>query len=288
MFVSSFVKTGQIVDSKEVGNRLKVFIKFNSEIRDREGDLFLKSAWLNDEDAAEFAEKGYYDYNHGSSMKPNSSMTPAQIIESELFRLKSIIGKPDPDPKKAVYWSQVENGPVSEGFLDGENEFVRQIKSLMKAGYVFEASAAGGVYEPSQETVSQYGDKTWDRAKIQHIAICPLQEAINSDTYVLLKSAIAEKLGINMNIKTEEQKPETAVSLSVPVQQIQKPSAIQEFVLSSPEFAKHVFEGIVGEIRKGSLPLRYEPIKEYLLSKEIPDMEAQECAESVIAKFKGL
>lgn len=286
MFVSSFVKSGQIVDSKEVGNRLKVFIKFNSEIRDREGDLFLKSAWMNDEDSAEFAEKGYYDYNHGSSMKPNKSMTPAQIIESELFRLKSIIGKPDPDPKKAVYWSEVENGPMSEGYLDGENEFVKQIKSLTKAGYVFEASAAGGVYAPSEETVSKFGERTWDRAKIQHIAICPLQEAINSETYVMLKSAIAEQLGINMN--KELQKPEQSVSAPAPVTVIQKPSAVQEFVLSSPDFAKHVFEGIVGEIRKGSLPLRYEPIKEYLLMREIPESDAQECAESVIAKYKNL
>lgn len=288
MLVSSFVKSGQIVDSKEVGNRLKVFIKFNSEIRDRENDLFLKSAWTNEEDAAEFAEKGYYDYNHISVLKPNASMTPAQIAESELQRLKALIGKPDPDPKRAVYWSNVENGPMSEGYLDGENEYVKQIKSLSKAGYVFEASAAGGVYAPSQDTVSQYGEKTWDRARIQHIAICPLQEAINPETFVLLKSSIAQGMGIIMNVKEEPAAVQAGAVIPEQTAVIQKPTAIQEFILSSPEFAKHVGTGIVSEIQKGSLQLSYEPIKEHFLSKGIPEPEARECAELVIAKFKGI
>ena len=275
--VREFFKTGQIVDSKEVGKNLKVYMKFNSPERDREGDLFLKSAWVNEEDNSEFARKGWYDYNHLSVIKPKSTMTPEQIAKSELARLQAIIGKPDSDPRKAIYWSDVENGPVTEGILDGENEYVKTMKSLMKSGYVFEASAAGGVYEPNEKTVLEQGDKTWDRARIQHIAICPATEAINPETYVMLKSVIASEMGI---IKRNENMVETI--------QKSKPNALQEFVLASPEYAKHVFNGIVAEIKKGSMPVKYETMKSYLMDREIPEDDATECAELLIIKFKGL
>lgn len=275
--IGSFVKTGQIIDSKEVGNRLKVYMKFNAPERDREGDLFLKSAWQNEEDNSEWARKGWYDYNHLSSIKPKSSMTPEQIAKSELARLQAIIGRPDPDPAKAVYWSDTENGPITEGFLDGENQYVKTMKSLMKSGYTFEASAAGGIYEPGEKTIKEYGDRTYDRAKIQHIAICPATEAINPETFVMLKSSLLKEMGEgSMSTTTEKQ----AI--------IEKPSPLEEFILSSPEYAKHIYSGIIKEIKKGSMPVRYDNLYGYMKSKSIPDDEAKECAEILIAKFKRI
>ena len=67
-----------------------------------------------------------------------------------------------------------------------------------------------------------------------------------------------------------------------------KPNALQEFVLASPEYAKHVFNGIVAEIKKGSMPIKYEIMKSYLMEREIPEDDATECAELLIIKFKGL
>lgn len=274
--VKEFIKTGQIVDSKEVGKNLKVYMKFNSPERDKEGDLFLKSAWVNEEDNSEFARKGWYDYNHLSVIKPNSKMTPEQIAKSELARIQAVIGRPDPDPKKAIYWSDVENGPVTEGILAGENEYVKTMKSLLKTGYTFEASAAGGVFEPNEQTVSQYGEKSWDRARIQHIAICPSTEAINPETFVVLKSNLARDLGIKKGNTMEE-------TIVKPINR----NALEEFVLSSPDYAKHIFNGIVKEIQKGSLPVKYEAMKSYLMERSIPEDDATECSELLIVKFKG-
>lgn len=258
-------------------------MKFSSETRDKEGDLFLKSAWEHKEDKNHFAKKGYYDYNHLSQIlkaKPTSS--PEEISKSELSRVKAIIGRPDPDPTKAIFWSDVENGALTEGFLNKDNQYVKEVVSLLKSGYDrFQASAAGGAYPPNQNTTKQFGEKTWDRATLQHIAICPTSDAINEDTYIKLKSALVKDLEVP-EIKIEIGSNPDAAEHDETFEDV-----IHQYILESYGYASWVAEKLMRKVLMGLLPVNYESIKSELLKFKVPEKSACESAEDIILMAKG-
>ena len=89
-----FLKSAEIQSAEVSGNRIKVTIVASSERRDKDGDMFLKSAWEEPEDKDWYLQKGYYDYNHLTRILRMDKGTPEQIAKAELARAQAIIGYP--------------------------------------------------------------------------------------------------------------------------------------------------------------------------------------------------
>lgn len=258
---SAFIKSGTIVDANFATNgAVNVKLKVSTETRDKEGDLFLKSAWTNQEDIDFFKNKGYYDYHHLSEILSYSkSKDPDEVIRSQQNRLKAIIGYPVKD--KALY---SENGDLySEGTLDSHNEFVKPIVSLLKSGFDrFECSAAGVMYHPSAETIDAYGQKTYDRARINHIAICPTNEAINPDTKVMLMKSLSKQF---LKSETEPNNYKLTV-ISDPIEEyISQSDGYQDWVLGKLNFY----------LENDQIPRNFESLVKFLENHKISKENAE-------------
>lgn len=260
-FNKGFLKSGTIedVNPNHSEDKIQVLIKASTEAIDKEGDRFLKSAWQNDEDISFFKSKGYVDWNHLSEiLKANSLENPEAVAKSELARLKAVIGYPDPD--KSLYWDG--DALYCNAILDKKNEYVKSMLSLMNSGFDrFEASVAGAAFKPSDDTTKKYGPKTYDRARITHIAICPSNEAMNPETKVtLIKSTLR---GLLMEEQGQEVPKGELINQFDPV---------REYILKSEGYQSFVAEQLATKFKKGELGSDYESVmgflKKYEISKE--------------------
>lgn len=249
-----FLKSATIAEAELEGKFLNMLLKVSTEKRDKEGDLFLKGAWTHPEDLAYFSKKGVIDWNHLSqTSKFSKSSNPKEKAEMELLSAEAIIGVPS---GRGLF--QEEDGLYCEAKINAENKYIKPFVPLLKSGYAgLEVSAAGGAYRPNQETIAKHGEKTWDRARLTHIAICPPGEAINDETQaLLLKSHLASDLGWG-----EETPNDSIVTMTMNPSQ-----AIQEYISEQPGYGEWVIKRLIGAVESGILKRDYVSICTFLKS----------------------
>lgn len=239
-------------------------IRFSSEVRDKQGDLFLKSAWTEPQDVAYFLKKGKIDWNHLSKatrfLKAGCSVV--ERAEAEKIASQAVLGIPQ---GKGI-WIEGDQA-VCDTRINAKNPYISAYIPLIKEGYQgLEASAAGGAFDPKPETIAKFGENTYDRAILDHIAICPAAEGINPKTEIeLIKSSLAESLGFAKPQKIETDSKD----------EINLESAIAEFMKSQPNYKTWVAQRLVDSIESGQIPKRFAPIHSFLKSHGISD-EASE------------
>lgn len=229
----TFVKAGEIVEAEQKGSdRIRVSIKVSTDKVDQDGDRILLKAWENPEDQQWFLDKGVLDYNHLSVLlKPTPAriraqrMTPAQIAEASRESAAAIIGEP--------LRLEVSDGLYCTGELYATNSYVREVLPALRSGSSrYGASAGGGFFQPSQMTKSSFGERTYDRARLHHIAVCPLAEAKNDETSIsLLKSVQA---GLADGEPTAN--AELATPLADEPQPLSLEAMVKGYVLSRSDF----------------------------------------------------
>ncbi|EKR89719.1 hypothetical protein [Leptospira santarosai] len=266
-----FLKSAQIQEVEKAGKMLNVLLKISSETRDRQGEMILKCAWDHPEDKAYFKSKSYIDWNHLSHVltfsKSDSAIHRAEI---EKARQGAVLGRPVDD----YFWDK--DALYCQARINTENEFIKPYIPLLEDGFSgLEASAAGGFFKPTQETISKYGPDTYDRARISHIAICPPGGAINPDTQmILMKSAYAqtfirELAGNNSSGEIIIEKTETLPPLPENVNE-----AIAEYILQSWGYRDYVSDMLIKRMEVGLLRPDYEEIRDLLMRYGISQKEA--------------
>lgn len=246
-----FLKSATVEQAEIEGKFINMLLKVSTEKRDKEGDMFLKGAWTHKEDVEYFQKKGVIDWNHLSqTSKFAKSNNPKEKAENELVSAEAIIGVPS---GRGLFLG--DDGLYCEARINAENKYIKPFVPLLKAGFSgLEVSAAGGAYRPSPETISKYGEKTWDRARLTHIAICPPGEAINDETQALLiKSHLPSELGW----KEDEEPIPTKFNID-PV------GSVLEYISSSSDYNQWVANRLVGAIDSGLLQKDYQAIFEFV------------------------
>lgn len=232
--LTPFVHDVELVEVTKTtdSNRLEVLIKATTDAVDRDRERFLVTAWTHPDDLAYFYTKGRVDYNHQS-----------RLGKTESERQRAIIGEPKPGE------SYTEDGAFfCPAFLYPENTYVRDLVPALKANSTrFGASVGGGAFPPAEITKSRYGPGVFDRAILDHIAICPLHEARNDETMVTLLKSIAGQLGgpeavaATMRAAAAETPPPTAVADPfLPI--------IKRFLLKDARFQEHVYGELCARI----------------------------------------
>ncbi|WCL51513.1 hypothetical protein [Leptospira sp. GIMC2001] len=259
-----FIKSAIIDDIEVEKDMVNLLLRFSSETRDKQGDLFLKSAWTHPEDVQFFMKKGVIDWNHlsraGRFLKSNASVE--ERAAAEMIATGAILGLPK---GKGIY--QDGDRPTCEAKINAKNPYIASYIPLLKEGYKgLEASAAGGAFQPSGETILKHGENTWDRAVISHIAICPSNEAINQHTEIeLIKSAMADHLGF---------KPGTPTKVA--------PTSVQdpafEFIKSQPGYKVWVANQLIDRIENGIIAQKFDAVYGFLKSHGIPDQDSHDHA----------
>lgn len=265
-----FLKSASIEQAEVEGKYLNMLLKVSTPKRDKEGDMFLKGAWTHPEDLAYFSKKGVIDWNHLSqTSKFSKSSNPKEKADMELVSAEAILGTP---AGRGLY--QEDDALYCETRINAENKYIKPFVPLLKAGYEgLEVSAAGGAYRPSPETIAKYGEKTWDRARLTHIAICPPGEAINDETQALLiKSHLAHELGWGEEAELNPPNPNVTVLTLTPIQ------AALEFVQSQPNYDEWVINRLVGAVESKLLTRDYTAICTFLKSHGLADGKADAIA----------
>lgn len=229
-----FIKSAALEDIRKSGDTIEVLIVANSDQVDEDGDRFLPEAWTNPEDVSFFKSKGVIDYNHFSKVLKVKRGTPQLIADGARNAARAIMGEP------IDMW--VEGGRLfCKSKWYPENDYVREVLPALKAGSTRYGASVGCVaWNPSEMTKSKYGAKVYDRARLDHIAICPLAEAKNDGTRVeLLKSAMAAM------ILTGEDLPE-ANPAAVPTPMIVEPTPAfmnlaQRYLMRQPDFLQMIY-----------------------------------------------
>ncbi len=272
MILSPFLKTAEIVQARASGGRVSVLIRASTPKRDRQNEAFLPEAWLYPDDRAYFLREGVIDYNHLSRLIPAKyrGASPAELAEAERLRLKAIMGEP-----KAI---EVEGEDLlCQADLYRKNEYVEDLIPALEADTTrFGASVAGWTYPQSEKTKSLYGANVFDRARLDHIAICPLKEAINDETSItLLKSAMADIAG-GISV------PEAGINVRGEHLSGHFPELFRDFALSQPAFLDFLYGRLETELAR---TLDYEHAREFFLKCGLESPEARELATRAIIHF---
>lgn len=261
-----FVKSATIQEMEVDRDFVNLRIRFSSEVRDKQGDLFLKSAWTQPEDVAYFLKKGKIDWNHLSKatrfLKAGASVV--ERAEAERIASQAVLGI----PKGKGIWIEGDQA-VCDTRINAKNPYISAYIPLIKEGYQgLEASAAGGAFDPKPETIAKFGENTYDRAILDHIAICPAAEGVNPKTEIeLIKSSLAESLGFGKQQKTEkENQTGEAITLE---------HTIAEFMKSQPNYKTWVAERLVDSIESGQIAKRFAPIHSFLKSHGLSDEDSE-------------
>ncbi|PJZ51564.1 hypothetical protein [Leptospira adleri] len=267
-----FLKSAQIQEVEREGKMLNVLLKISSETRDRQGDMILKGAWDHPDDKAYFKSKSYIDWNHLSHVltfsKSDSAIHRAEI---EKARQGAVLGRPKGD----YFWEN--DGLYCQARLNTENEFIKPYVPLIEDGFAgLEASAAGGFYKPTQETISKYGPNTYDRARISHIAICPPGQAVNPDTQmVLMKSVLAQTFNSGI---AGSNPPGTEIVVgkieTLPPIPENANEAILEYILQSWGYRDYVSDSLIKYMEAGILKPEFEAIRDFMIKYGLNPQEA--------------
>lgn len=230
MSLTPFLKTAELIEARASGNRATVIIRASTPARDRQNESFLAEAWSYPEDRAYFLKEGVIDYNHLSRLIPAKfkKAHPSQVNESERARMDAIIGEPRTLETDG-------DDLICEADLYRNNEYVKSLLPALEADSTrFGASVAGFAFTPSEKTKSLHGPGVFDRARLDHIAICPLKESINNETSVtLIKSAMNDSLGIGHD--------DQAAAVAGPPGGGLDDALIREFAITQPGFKDFIY-----------------------------------------------
>lgn len=178
-------------------DRVEVLLKASAENEDTQGETILKSAFADSNMRSNFAKIGVYDYNHLSDIyeiKMLSAMGK-ELLEFQLLKEQSIIGYPERKTELAIglkdefptSFGLTEEGVYSFGYIIPDKEISKEVIKGIKAGMPYGASVSGVARKEDVQ------NNTIKKITLRKIAIAPLGDVINQDTFVsLAKSKMVE------------------------------------------------------------------------------------------------
>ncbi len=251
-----FIKSSSIVEVERDGDYLNTIMLVSTPKRDEQGDMVLPEAWLNKTDMDYSSKKAVIDWNHYSlllSFQKSSSIQ--EKANNEKMGNEAIIGI----PSGRKFFTESGN-LYCESKLNVKNPYIAPYVPLIKAGYEgLEASAGGGFFKPKPETVAKYGDRTYDRARITHVAICPAGEAINDETEIkMLKSSIASEFNLD-DYPNDSTIIESKIVTAYQIEKIsdEAEQRVFEFIVNSLEYKLWATNKLLERIQPDQ-PLDYE------------------------------
>jgi hypothetical protein len=178
-------------------DRVEVLLKASAENEDTQGETILKSAFADSNMRNNFAKIGVYDYNHLSDIYEIKMMSAIgkELLEFQLLKEQSIIGYPERKTELALglkdefptSFGLTEEGVYSYGYIIPDKEISKEVIKGIKAGMPYGASVSGVA---RKEDVH---NNTIKKITLRKIAIAPLGDVINQDTFVsLAKSKMVE------------------------------------------------------------------------------------------------
>lgn len=250
-----FVQPCHLEKAEPMSNgAVKIKLKISSEALDKQNDIVLKSAFAKPETQTTFIKQGLYDYNHLSDILETKCHTAqaSELVELQLQKSRAIIGAPNAD-HTGLYVN--DDGVFSEGLLIPENEFVKEIIKGIKAGVPYGASISGYTMKSSNSNVI-------DNVFLRKVAIQPLQESINTETYAQLAKSQIYSL-------TKILKGEIMDELIQPVVKAdpdllsRKVNLMYAWFSNQPEIQDMIANQIMERFRNKSLPMEYEAIRNH-------------------------
>lgn len=184
-------------NTERTDNRVEVILKASAENEDTQGETILKSAFADASMRRNFAKVGVYDYNHLSDIYEIKMLGAKgkELLDFQLLKEQSIIGYPEREPQLALglkdefptSFGLTEDGVYSYGFIIPEKEIAKEVIKGIKAGMPYGASVSGVA---KKEDVQ---NNTIKRITLRKIAIAPIGDVINQETFVTLaKSKLVE------------------------------------------------------------------------------------------------
>jgi len=171
-FPASLMKTGE-----EKEGRIPIRIIPNSPSIDRQNDKIILKAFSQTTIDDYLNTSKVIDYDHKSILGKN-----------DLEKSKAIIGEAE-----SLFVDSEKNIPICDGFLFKDNPFVSQaIYPALKSGSrVYGASIGGKILQKSVEEDPKTKKRlnVISKISLNHIAICPLNKAVNTDTTVSLRKS---------------------------------------------------------------------------------------------------
>lgn len=250
-----FVQPCQLMKAEPMQNgAVKIKLKISSEALDKQNDIVLKSAFAKPETQTNFIKQGLYDYNHLSDILEAKCHTAqaSELVELQLQKSRSIIGAPNAD-HTGLYVN--EEGVFSEGLLIPEKEFVKEIIQGIKAGVPYGASISGFTMKSANSNVI-------DNVFLRKVAIQPLQESINTETYAqLAKSQIYSLTKILKGEIMDELIQPVVKSGDLQSHQI---ALMWDWFSNQPEIQERIAKEIMDGFRNKSLPMEYSAIRNHL------------------------
>lgn len=261
------------------GQRVEVILKASAENEDTAGETILKTAFADSTMRENFSKFGIYDYNHLSDIceAKMKGASGKELVELQLQKERSIIGYPNRSAlaigrrdEFPTSFNLKEDGIYSHGYIMPEKEFGAEVIKGLAAGMPYGASVSGTAAK--NDIV---GGKI-QKINLRKIAIAPLGEVINQETYVNLwktKLVKLENVVKSLNdmpeeIDTGEVKDEVREHMKYN-DIYQKLHFIMEVLSECPSTSKvfytKLFNEIDEKIRTGKIELNHSPIKNYLL-----------------------
>jgi hypothetical protein len=258
-----------IIKSDSTNDTLRIKIKASAETEDRDGETILKSAFSDNSMRSNFLKSGYYDYNHLTTIidKMCSSANGPDLVELQKSKTKAIIGYPEKSDK-GLYIHQ--DGVFSEGYLFPKNEYVQEIRKGLESGWQGWGASITALADPQD-----IDGKTIKRLQLKAIAIQPLQESINQETFVsIAKSEITPLRDIfkaNTHLQTETDNNALLTAMGSD----QKLCLIMKYLIQKPDFQEMIAQELSidldNALKNQTMPVLIADIKRILKDKYLFD-----------------
>lgn len=275
-----------------------ILIKASSEMRDRQGETILKSAYLDKAMQSEFLSDNYIDWNHLTdyydALLPNAK--PEQINQLMIEKEKAIIGRATQIGFKDDFPSEMSLEPdklYCRGYLINDNGYVQQMLPKLKAGFDAYAASVMGHVDKAHKS-----NGVISHVKLKKIALAPRMDVMNPDTSVtLVKGKIVHSLtkilkgftDRNYSANNIDMEADLAVDNEIlsKVEMLQrKVDLLYGHLTSQPEFYTNMVGDLTEQIESRVLPVTYEAIKQILMEKYCcAEMEAAEMAQKYIVEL---
>lgn len=275
-----------------------ILIKASSEMRDRQGETILKSAYLDKAMQSEFLSDNYIDWNHLTdyydALLPNAK--PEQINQLMIEKEKAIIGRATQIGFKDDFPSEMSLEPdklYCRGYLINDNGYVQQMLPKLKAGFDAYAASVMGHVDKAHKS-----NGVISRVKLKKIALAPRMDVMNPDTSVtLVKGKTIQSLTKILKGFTDRNFPANNIDmeadLAVDNEILSKVEMLQRKVdllyghlTSQPDFYTNMVGDLTEQIESRVLPVTYEAIKQILMEKYCcSEMEAADMAQKYIVEL---
>ena len=265
-----------------------ILIKASSEMRDRQGETILKSAYIDKGMQQEFLSDNYIDWNHLTdyydALLPNAK--PEQINGLMIEKEKAIIGRATQIGFKQDFPSEMNLEPdklYARGYLINDNGYVQQMLPKLKAGFDAYAASVMGHVDKAHKS-----NGIISHVKLRKIALAPRMDVMNPDTSVslvkgkmihsltqILKGITDTKLLKNIGVMENEiQDHDLDSQILQQVQMLQrKVDLLFNHLSNQPDYYENMIGDLTGQIESRVLPVTYEAIKQILMEKYCLDEE---------------